>query len=221
MTDILSFIFSLFAAFFIVEAALYRYVKTKRNGKTGRLNKKIKEYLIIYAVVMLLFTGWLFFFEDRAVFLECRQDTLSCSYFHTTQFNKEMRPAGTYDISRVIHAQVKKHYKRRGASYYTVLLKEEENAFELPPHYGYSGAAQKEAERFNRFLQDKKDLYTYRKADSADAFEETALFVSLLMFLFLEIRLFWDLVEEAVKEYKRAKKRESDRTPDDVIQRNR
>lgn len=224
MTDILSFVFSLFAVLFVIDASLYRYSGAKRGGDAGKTGKAVKEYIIIYVVIVLLFAGWVFFFKDRSLYIECRQDTLTCSYFHTTQFNKNMRLVKNYDISRVSHAQVKKHYRKRGTTYYTVLLSEDgENGFLLPPHFGYSDAAKTEADRFNRFLAYKKDFYIYKELPSGD-FPELVLFISILMALFLEFRLFWHLVEEVLKERKKEKKRKGkENAPprDGVIQRKR
>ena len=208
MTDILSFISLLFAVLLVIDAALYRYVRTKTGGNAGITGKAVKEYAIIYVVVVLLFSGWIFFFKDRSLYIECRQDTLTCSYYHTTQFNQRMRLVKNYDISRVSRAEVQKHYRRRGSTYYTIRLTTDgEKGFNLPPHFGYSGAAKTEADRFGRFLAYKKDLYVYKETPSEDSFLKLVLFISVLMALFLEIRLFWTLVEQAVRERKKEKLR--------------
>lgn len=217
MKDFLSVVFSIFTVLFSIEAALYLYIREHRKGVSKQLRKKIKEYFVIYIGITAVLLGWIFFFEEQSCYLECQKDTMSCRYFHTTYFNKKSRLAGTYDISRVLYAKPQKHYRRRGASYYTVKLIEEENGFDLPPHHSYSGGAEKETARFNKFLRNDIKLYTFRKNPSSDSFGSVAGFMTCLLAIILETRLFWDLVVAAFKGRKSIKKAPQD----DVIQRNR
>ena len=224
MKDLLDIVSLILTVLLTIETVLYRYIKRKNDRNAKKLTKKIKEYAVIYIVILFLFGGWLFFFEDKSVYLECQRETMTCRHFHTTYSNNKIRLTDTYDISRVTHARIKKHHRRRGSSFYTVELREEKSGFNLPPHYGSSGAAQKEANRFNRFLSNKENVYIYRKKQSEDSFAEVMTFMACLFAIFILIRLFWDLVEAAFKEHKRSKKqkkKELFQTQDDVIQRNR
>ncbi|MBR1776982.1 MAG: hypothetical protein IJ752_00140, partial [Alphaproteobacteria bacterium] len=144
MNDFYVLVFKIFAVFLFIDLSFYLYIRREKTEQTANLNKEIKECAIAYVILMGVLTGWQFFFEDRTVFLECRQKTMTCSYFHTTEFNKKMRPAKTYDISRVQYARIAKHYRRRGTSFYTVQLAGEKHELDLPPHFSSSRAAKEE-----------------------------------------------------------------------------
>ena len=216
MKDFLFFVFLIFAVLLAIEAALYLYVKKRADKPPKRLNKEIKTSVIAYAVIFSLFSGWLYFFEDRTTGLECLKDTMTCRHFHTTYSDGRIRLVGTYDISRVTYAKTKKHYRRRGASYYTVELIRENGGFDLPPHHSYRGAAEKEAGRFNEFLNGEDKRYVFRETSASDSFGTTVGFMACLFAIFLEIRLFWDLAIAAFKECKKAKNAPK---PDGVVQR--
>ena len=202
MNDFYVLVFKIFAVFLFIDLSFYLYIRREKTEQTANLNKEIKECAIAYVILMGVLTGWQFFFEDRTVFLECRQKTMTCSYFHTTEFNKKMRPAKTYDISRVQYARIAKHYRRRGTSFYTVQLAGEKHELDLPPHFSSSRAAKEEADKFNRFLHQKKETYTFSRIRSADSFGKTVLLLAGLIGIFLGIKVFWSLVEAAFKKLK-------------------
>jgi len=226
MTDILHIVFSVFAVFFIIEAALYQYIKGKRSKLSKGLNKKINEYLIAYLIIFLLFSGYLYFFEEQSFYLECQKDAMTCTYSHTTYFNKKMSVIERYDISRTEFARAKKNSRigrHGGKTFYTVELVEKDKSFSFTPHCNNLRTAEKEAIRFNRFLRGTEKLYTFRKNPSSDSFGSTIGFMACLFAIFLEARLFWHLVEAAVREHKRRDNhpnKEDIPPQNDVIQRN-
>ena len=225
MGEFLHIVFSIFATLSAIETALYFYVKSKRSRATKGLKKKIKENTVIYLILFSLFCGWLYFFEERSSYLECQKDAMTCRYFHTTYSNKKMRVIETYDISQVAYARPKRNFRasRHSNTFYTVELVEKNKKFSLAPHFHSINTASKEASRFNHFLRGEKNVYTLRNNPSSDSFGSIAGFMGFLFAIFLEIRLFWDLVVAAFNEHKKAKSSENKKTlpNDDVIQRSR
>lgn len=217
-----------FLALLIIDAALYRYIKKKKNGSAKWLNKKINEYFVSYLLIVLIFSVWLFFFEDRSLYLECRKDTMICNYFRSTYFNEELRLAKTYDISRIGYARAKKNMRfgRHARHYYTVELVEinKNYGLNLAPEYSDINAAGKEAQRFNSFLSGRKNSYIFRKEPSVDSFGPIIGFVAGLFAFFLAAGFLWNLVCAIFKLHKEEKRRPRKKeTPpsDDIIRRNR
>ena len=227
MDDVYLFVFKIIIGLLAIELLLYRHIRRQRSPKNAEVNNEIKGWGSAGLVVFLLFIGWLFFFKDKTYSLECRQETMRCAYYHTTEFNPENRLSKEYDISQISHAETKRHYRRRGGSFYTVKLIGENTVIDLPPHHVTSGMAQREADRFNRFLREKEDRYILRE-DYSSSFNETVVFMGSLFILFIEIRLFWVLVEAAFfkkhEEPKPRRRKKRSATPavkrkDNVIQR--
>ena len=193
---------SLFMVLLLTELLFYRHIGTKKPDQLALLNKTIMESLFAYLIIIALFSGYILFWEDRALFVECRRETMTCIYSRSTEFNKTLRQAKTYDISRVQYARIAKHYRRRGTSFYTVQLAGEKHELDLPPHFSSSRAAKEEADKFNRFLHQKKETYTFSRIRSADSFGKTVLLLAGLIGIFLGIKVFWSLVEAAFKKLK-------------------
>ena len=227
MKEILHIVVLVFSVFFMIEAVLYLYIKRKEDGLLKWLNKTIKDYLWGYLVFVLLISGWLFFFEDRSLYLECQNDAMTCRYFHTTYFNKEMRLAETYDISRVEYARAHKNrlFGRHTRYYYTVELVEKNKnyGFNLAPEYKDINAAEKEAQRFNRFLSGKEKIYIFRKEPPSESFGATLGSVACLIAVILQIGFLWNLVCAIFKMRKKEKRLQKKKAlpQDDIIQRNR
>lgn len=226
MGEILRIVFSIFAGLFLIETALYLYIKKKQSKAIKWLNKKIKENIIAYLIIFSLFFCYLYFFEERSFYLECQKDAMTCTYFHTTYSNKKMRVIEKYDISQVQYARAKRNNRigRHGSNraFYTVELVEKNKSFSLAPHYNTMNSAAKEAHHFNRFLIGNQKIYTVRKDPSSDPFGSIIGFMACLFAIFLEIRPFWDLAIVAFKEYKKEKRRQKENFSqnDDIIQRN-
>ena len=221
--EFLHFVVIVFSVLFIIGTILYRYIKKKQKGSTKWLNNTIKEYFVVFLIIVFGIFIQLFFFEKRSVYLECRKDTMACSYSFSTYFNKEMRLSKTYDISRVGYARAKK-YKRFGRSvryYYMVELVEKNNLFDLAPEYDDITAAEIEATRFNQFLRGKDEAYVFKREASSD-FGIIICCIAITFAFFLAITLLWDMFRAALKLHKKAKRLQKGKAPqkDDIIQRN-
>lgn len=216
---------SVFAAILSAEFLFYRHIKRKQTS-VYFLNKKITESVIAYVIIVSLFTGWLYFGEDRSVYVECRRETMECVYMHSTEFNKTLRPVKTYDVSGVQVARIRQRHRRKSSYHVVELLKTLDDRFELPMEFNSKNRAAREAERFNEFLQNKKNFYTYTKYPDSIPFRQYALFFSCFFGIILSLRLFWDFLEADSGKLRSAKKKKPLSAPEtetvaetDVIQR--
>ena len=84
-------------------------------------NKKAseKQTFVILFIVFLL-SGYMYFFSDHSMYFECMKETMICTYSHSTEYNKTMRPVETYNFSQIAHAKVARHRRYKSSSYYTV-----------------------------------------------------------------------------------------------------
>ena len=186
-------LFQIFAAVVLAEMFFYRHIKNKRDDLSV-LNKKIKESITAYFIIVSLFVGWLYFGEDRAVYVECRRETTACVYMRSTEFNKTLRPSKTYDISRVQTATVKQRHRKRSSYYVIELWNGIDDRFELPMEFNSKRHANRETKLLNDFLQNKKNAYTFVKQPDSTPFQSIVLFFSSFFGIILALRLFWDLL---------------------------
>ena len=205
MRDFLSFAYSIFAAFFIIEVPVYQFVRMNKKQTSKTESKGTVIFFFVYAIILLLISSWLFFFKEKSVYLECRQDTMTCSYFRSVPFSKKMWLAKKYDISLVTRVKVREYGSNKKDAFYTVVMIGIDRPIELPPRYSYSGAAQKEADKINRFLKDKTSVYTFKASPSHYPIAEKILFLCLLVGIFFEIFIFWTMSGITFGKYKKRK----------------
>lgn len=181
-----------FAALLFTELLFYRHIKNKQ-AEVSVLNKKISESLIAYFLLVSLFAGWLYFGEDREIYLECRRETMICSYMRSSEFDKNLKASKTYDISRVQVARIKRKHRKRSSYYVIELLNGIDDRFELPAEFNSGTQANREAHFFNDFLQKKKSAYVYIKHPDIIPFRSKIVFFTSFCGIILALRLLRDL----------------------------
>lgn len=126
-------------------------------------NKKIFEKQgFIFLFILFVFNGYMYFFNDRSMYFECVKETMVCTYGHSTEYNKTVRPVETYNFSQITHAKVARHRRYKGSSYYTVeMFGRKGKVFKIPHDFSSEHEALNEAKKFNRFLTSSLNNYAY------------------------------------------------------------
>lgn len=136
----------------------------KRIFKRRRFNKEMAGIFGAIFIILLLFSGWLYFMEDSITAFECSKETMTCVYSRATLFRPQLRTAEEYDLSGVTHTRVKNVYGGRHVRYAVLLEREDESSFKLPESFSSSWKAKNEAKKINAFLSGPKQKYLYYDA---------------------------------------------------------
>lgn len=170
------------------------YAFLKKNGLDAKKGKKVETDYICATFLFLLFVASSFFFFDKTVFLECKTETMKCEYSSATPLHPELRPAGTYDISKVHFSSVKKNVRKYGKVLFSLLLHEGITESELPLMYRYHEAASDASKRFNHFLKEKNPVFTVHKREYTFPLYPRLVFG--LLFLLFSVHMFKILFRE-------------------------
>ncbi len=137
---------------------------------------------------LLIVEGWFYFFENKEVLLDCRKDTLLCSYARSTIADTDLRFVETYDLKDVDYAkvrEVKRH--RRYSSYYVYQIvfqsKDQEQVF--PYDFTFKDDADDEIKKINRFLETDQKRYVYHSGSKElNAFDNGIMYSFYMMLAF-------------------------------------
>ena len=117
---------------------------------------------LIYLFIGFLVCGYMYFFSDRSMYFECQKKTMTCTYSHSTEYDKTIRPVATYGIAHITHAKIVKHKRSKSGSYYTVeMYGRNGKVFKIPYDFSSRFEAQAEEQKFNRFLSSRQNSYLY------------------------------------------------------------
>ncbi len=136
----------------------------KRILKRRLFNKELAEIFGAIFIILLLFSGWLYFMEDSVTSFACSKETMTCVYSRATLFRPQLRTAEVYDLSGVTHARVKNVYGGRHVRYAVLLERADESSFKLPESFSSSWEANNEAKKINAFLSGSRQKYLYYDA---------------------------------------------------------
>lgn len=145
---------------------------------------------------LLIVEGWFYFFEDKEVLLDCRKDTLLCSYARSTIADTDLRFVETYDLKDVDYAkvrEVKRH--RRYSSYYVYQIvfqsKDQEQVF--PYDFTFKEDADDEIKKINRFLKTDQKRYVYHSGSKElSEFDKGIMYSFYMTALFLLLQMLYE-----------------------------
>lgn len=144
------------------------FILFKKKGL--RLNEKQSWHFKALLISVVLVFGFFFFFKDQDFIFDCRRETQKCEYYHSTLADKELRPAGTYDISNVKNIEIRERYHRRKSGYkdyyYKIAFVSADGGFEMPYDFSFRDDARDEAEKIASFLTNNEDVYHYERIRS-------------------------------------------------------
>ena len=144
------------------------FILFKKKGL--RLNEKQSWHFKALLISVVLVFGFISFFKDQDFIFDCRRETQKCEYYHSTLANKELRPAGTYDISDVKNIEIRERYHRRKSGYkdyyYKIAFASADGGFEMPYDFSFRDDARDEAEKIASFLTNNEDVYHYERIRS-------------------------------------------------------
>lgn len=178
------------AAVLLLFVDIFLLISVKKSGNflPASAQKASFNKGFIYLSCLFLFSGYMFFFSDRSMRFECLKETRICTYSHSTEYDRTMRPIKTYDFSSVTHAKVTKHYRSKGGSYYTVdLIGRKGVIFKIPHDFLSNPEARDEARKFNRFLSSAQNqkVYIYMTLPAGISPATALLVLSLVLTFFI------------------------------------
>ncbi len=145
------------------------FILFKKKGL--RLNEKQSWHFKALLISVVLVFGFFFFFKDQDFIFDCRRETQKCEYYHSTLADKELRPAGTFDISDVKNIEIRERYRRRKSGYkdyyYKIAFVSADGGFEMPYDFSFRDDARDEAAKIGAFLEKDQDVYHYERIRSA------------------------------------------------------
>lgn len=153
------FLFLTAAALFY-DVRLYQKLSLRRYDR-GKLRGEFTAAASLTGVVLTALFCWVFFIADSASSFECSKETMRCVYSRATLFDPALRVAKTYDLSTVTHASLKTVRVRRNHFYYTVWEKADGSSFKTPISIHSHGAAEREVDKINAFLNGGERKYAY------------------------------------------------------------
>lgn len=192
-------LFFMLIAITVMNLFLYGYLRLCHyRGTLKELNKNIKFGICVYGFFTLCLSGWIFFAEDRSMSLRCYKQEMSCDYFRSTHFNKIMKFSASYDFSDGKTVSITHHRNMLTDSFFTLKREDGRHPSELPMRFHSAKEAEKEAGKFNAFLAGETDHYLYKKAPvSSEELKSRILIPLPLLFIFLQLRIFAELVVKA------------------------
>lgn len=152
-------------AFALLTAFLLCNFHMAKKGKG--LNAKEKKDMFIFFLIMVGVMGWFFFFHDEDVVFDCRKETSTCVYYHSTLANKQLREAKRYDISdaRTVRIDERRHRSRHGyygRKYYKVVITANHGDIAIPFEFDFREDAEKQAAKFSKFLNSEKPRCVFK-----------------------------------------------------------
>ena len=161
--------------------------------RDGKINAaaltKLKWILAAFAAVM----AWFCLFEDKQTILECRKDTMTCTYYRSTIAAPELRPARSFGIKDVQNIELKTE-KRRSGKYstktvYRIVFVTPTAREEFPTTFDIKEWAMEEIGKINRFFKTDRNAYIYSDGyPEINGFERGLVFSA---FLSVGILFFW------------------------------
>ena len=138
-----------------------------RRYSVSKNKKESEKQSLIVLFILFLIPGYMYFFSDRSMYFECMKETMVCTYSHSTEYDKTMRPVKTYNLSRNMYAKATKHSRYKRGFYYTVDMTGTNGfLFKIPHDFTNDSEARNEARKFNHFLSSSQKNYAYFKMPS-------------------------------------------------------
>ncbi len=161
-----------------------------RDGKIDTSALTTTKWLLgSFAAVMV----WFCLFEDKQTILECRKDTMTCTYYRSTIAAPELRPARSFSIKDVQDIELKTE-KRRSGKYstktvYRIVFVTPTAQEEFPTTFDIKEWAMEEIGKINRFFKTDRKSYVFSKGSpETNGFERGLVFSA---FLSVGILFFW------------------------------
>ena len=182
--NILPYILPFVVFFLLIDLFLFAAVRKQEPSRIEPLKRFLFSKGCFFFIVTLLLAVYLYFFDDRSMVFECSKETMTCVYSRSTEYDKTMRVAKIYDISRIRYTRTKRHKHRRRSTYYTIDFHTDQKLeFSMPVHFSTDHQAQNEADRFNFFLTTPLKKYLYVKEASKIPFIEMYILVALVILI--------------------------------------
>lgn len=192
------------AAVWVVFILLLIYARKKGLSFTRQEKRSFFGILIISLPIL----GWFVFFEDLDFTFDCRKDTQTCTYFHSTIYNPNLRPVRSYDLTGIRETGIVPHKRSCGRhctkTVYRVKFSGENYSFEMPKDFTFTDDARKQAGRAASFLQTDKPRYFYK--DMAGKGADKDLFIIITASLSMFVAMI-GLITVAIKIFQSLKKR--------------
>lgn len=199
-TDAVFFLLPLLLPVMVIGFALM--MLKLRDGKIDAAAlTKLKWILAAFAAVM----AWFCLFEDKQTILECRKETMTCTYYRSTIAVPELRPARSFVIKDVRNIELQTE-KRRSGKYstetvYRIVFVTPTAQEEFPTTFDIKEWAMEEIGKINRFLNSDRNVYLYSKGSlGINGFERGLVFSCILS---AGILVFWSF-----SDWKRKKTKE-------------
>ena len=121
-----------------------------------------KNPYLCFAAALLF--GYSLLFEDMYSTFDCRSDTQKCEYYSSTLITRELKPAGTYDISEITRTEVQRTNRKRrfyDNHPYRIRFVSHNDSFSMPQEFSSFDNAANEAAKIDAFLTRKEASYHY------------------------------------------------------------
>lgn len=157
-----------------VNSSSYKKVKSEALKGSGAL-----------LVAVFVFCGYMYFFKAHSFQFECQKETMKCVYSSSSEYNKELKPVKTYDISLIERADVRRYKTgKRSFRYHVILIRRNASVIKTPIKLSIKSEALREAERFNHFLYSSQNHYAYIKFPSETSLPESSFIVGMILIYF-------------------------------------
>lgn len=172
--------------------------------RTGRIDDSSLTMAKWLLGAFITVSAWFCLFNDKQTILECRKDTMVCSYYRSTIANPELRLAQSFSIRNLQHIGLETETRRSGKysrkKVYRIIFVTPAAREKFPITFDIKEWAIEEIGKINRFLKSNREIYVYSKGRAKiNEFEQGQLSASILMTLVLIV---WCVTDRRKKKTK-------------------
>lgn len=151
---------------------IFFFLRYYMHKKKLSLKKEEKRSICILLTASLCFMFYIIFFEDVDFVFDCRKETQSCHYYHSTIYNRELSLVKSYDLTAVNEIKILTRKRKSGRyssrTVYRLEFSGPFESFEMPKDFNFKDDAEEQAGRIARFLQTGTPRYVYKDITPKD-----------------------------------------------------